>query len=48
MLLSEKIKIATADVHKELEAATESQKIFDRTYTVYQYAKMLQNNYSFC
>ena len=48
MLLSEKVKITTAAVHKELEAATESQKIFDRTYTLQQYGKMMQNNYLFC
>lgn len=48
MLLSEKVKNATAAVHKELEALSDSQKIFDKTYTVGQYGIMLQNNYRFC
>lgn len=48
MLLSEQVKIATTAVHKELEVVSESQKIFDRTYTLEQYGKMLRNNYRFC
>lgn len=48
MLLSEQVKIATTAVHKELEEVSESQKIFDRTYTIKQYGKMLRNNYRFC
>lgn len=48
MLLSEKVKSATAGVHKELEIISGSQKIFDKSFTIQQYGKMLQNNYRFC
>lgn len=47
MLLSEYLKHSTAAVHKELEAASGSQKIFDHSYSLSQYAVMLQSSYTF-
>jgi heme oxygenase (biliverdin-IX-beta and delta-forming) len=47
MLLSEYLKNSTAGIHKELEAASGSQKIFDHSYSLAQYGSMLQSSYLF-
>lgn len=47
MLLSTYLKDYTAEAHKELEAASGAQKIFDHTYSLTQYGVMLQSSYLF-